>query len=344
MKHEFAPSRTAGAQERAVHEARSRAVHAVLAFFVAGMTSFAAHAQTSYPAKPIRIVAPSAAGSAADTLARTIAPALGERLGQAVIVDTRPGAATILGTEIVAKAAPDGHTLLIALPALTINPSIYKTLPYDAEKSFAPITQALSQANLIVCHPSLPARSVKELIALAKARPGELIYGSAGLGAASHLTIELFMLVTGTRMLHVPYKGPAPALIDLMAGRLTLAASSTIATLPHVRSGRLRAIGVTTAQRLPAEPGIPTIAEGGVPGFEAVTWFGPAAPAGTPADVIARLHKEIVAILTTPEVKERFAKDGGYVVASSPEEFERFMRAETIKWAKVVRAAGIKPE
>ena len=242
------------------------------------------------------------------------------------------------------RRAPDGHTLLIALPALTINPSIYKTLPYDAQKDFAPITQALSQSNLIVSHPSLPAKNVKELIALAKARPGDLVYGSSGVGAASHLTIELFMLMTGTRMLHVPYKGPAPALIDLMAGRLTLAASSTIATLPHVRSGRLRAVGVTTAQRLPSEPDIPTIAEGGVPGFESVAWFGPAAPAGTPRDVIARLHDEIVAIITAPAVKERFAKDGGYVVASTPEEFERFMRAETVKWAKVVQAAGIKPE
>ncbi|MGZ8203308.1 MAG: Bug family tripartite tricarboxylate transporter substrate binding protein [Burkholderiales bacterium] len=303
-----------------------------------------AHAQTAYPSKPIRIVAPSAAGSAADTLARTIAPLLAERLGQPVVVDTRPGAATILGTEIVAKAPPDGHTLLIALPALTINPSIYKTLPYDAHKDFAAITQALSQANLIVSHPSLPAKSVKELIALAKSRPGELIYGSSGVGAASHLTIELFMLMTGTRMLHVPYKGPAPALIDLMAGRLTLAASSTIATLPHVRSGRLRAVGVTTSQRLPSVPEIPTIAEGGVPGFESVAWFGPAAPAGTPKDVIARLHKEIVAIITAPEVKERFARDGGYVVASTPEEFDRFMRAEAVKWAKVVKAAGIKAE
>jgi tripartite-type tricarboxylate transporter receptor subunit TctC len=308
------------------------------------LASFAACAQTQYPVKPIRIVAPSGTGGAADVLARTIAPALSERLGQSVVVDTRPGAATIIGTEIVAKAPPDGHTLLIALPALTINPSIYKTLPYDAQKDFAPITQALSQSNLIVSHPSLPARNVKELIALAKSRPGDLVYGSSGIGAASHLTIELFMLMTGTRMLHVPYKGPGPALIDLIAGRLTLASASTIATLPHVRSGRLRAVGVTTAQRLPSEPDIPTIAEGGVPGFESVAWFGPAAPAGTPNDVIARLHKEIVAIITAPEVKERFAKDGGYVVASTPEEFDRFMRAETAKWAKVVQAAGIKPE
>jgi tripartite-type tricarboxylate transporter receptor subunit TctC len=319
-----------------------KAVRAAL--LLTAVVCVAAHAQTAYPTKPIRIVAPSAAGSAADTLARTIAPALGERLGQSVIVDTRPGAATILGTEIVARAAADGHTLLIALPALTINPSIYRTLPYDPQKDFSPITQALNQANLIVSHPSLPARNVQELIALAKSRPGELVYGSSGLGAASHLTIELFMLMTGTRMLHVPYKGPAPALVDLIAGRLTLAASSTIATLPHVRSGRLRAIGVTTAQRLESEPDILTIAEGGVPGFESVAWFGPVAPAGTPSDVIARLHKEIVAIITAPDVKARFARDGGFVVGGTPEDFDRFMRAETVKWAKVVKAAGIKPE
>ncbi len=316
----------------------------LISFGIAVVTSLNAHGQAPYPSRPLRIVAPSAPGSAADMLARTIAPQLAERLGQPVVVDTRPGAATIVGTEIVAKAPPDGHTLLIALPALVINPSIYKTLPYDAQKDFAAITQGLSQANLIVSHPSLPARSVKELIALAKARPGELVYGSSGLGAASHLTIELFMLMTGTRMLHVPYKGPAPALIDLMAGRLTLAAASTIATLPHVRSGRLRVVGVTTAQRLPSLPDIPTIAEGGVPGFESVAWFGPVAPAGTPRDVITRLHREIVAIITATDVKERFAKEGGVVVANSPDDFDRFMRAETMKWAKVVKAAGIKPE
>jgi tripartite-type tricarboxylate transporter receptor subunit TctC len=194
-----------------------------------------------WPAKPLRIVAPSAAGSAADTLARVVAPPLSERLGQPVVVDTRPGAATIIGTEIVAKSPADGHTLLIGLPALTINPAIYKSLSYDGLRDFTAITQGIRQPNLLVVHPSLPVRSTKELIALAKARPGELVYASAGIGAASHLTMELFMLQSGTKMLHVPYKGPTPGVIDLIAGRVSVMATSTTSTLTHVRSGRLRA-------------------------------------------------------------------------------------------------------
>ncbi len=315
----------------------------VAAMLLAGLQR-PAHAQSGYPARPVRIVAPSAAASAADTLARVIAPPLAERLGQPVVVDTRPGAATILGTDVVARSPPDGHTLLIGLPALAINPSIYKTMPYDALHDFAAITHAINQPNLFVVHPALPAKSAKEFVALAKARPGELSFASSGLGASSHLGIELFMLMTGTRMLHVPYKGPAPGLIDLMAGRVSLMAPSTIAALPHVRSGRLRAIGVTTAARVASLPDIPTIAEGGVPEYEAVSWFGVNAPAGTPQEVIARLHKEIVTILQTPDIRARFAKDGSEVVASSPEEFDAYIRAEAVKWAKVVKSAGIKPE
>ena len=185
---------------------------------------------------------------------------------------------------------------------------------------------------------------MKELIALAKARPGELVFASSGVGTASHLTIELFMLMTGTRMLHVPYKGPAPGVIDLIAGRVSLMSPSTIATLPQVRSGRLRALAVTTSKRLPSLPDIPTVAEGGVPGYESVSWFGLVAPAGTPKEVIARLHKETVAILMTQDVRERFAKDGTEIVASTPEEFDAYIRAEAVKWAKVVKRAGIKPE
>ena len=314
---------------------------ALIAFLIVAAT--AAHAQ-GYPNRPVRIIAPSSGGSAADTIARVVAPPLAERIGQPVVVDTRPGASTILGTDAVAKAAPDGHTLLVALPALAINPSIHKTLPYDGLRDFAAITQALSQPNLLVVHPSLPAKSVKELIALARARPGELVYASSGVGAGSHLTVELFLLMTGTRMLHVPYKGPGPGVIDLIAGRVALAAPSTIASLPHVRSGRLRALAVTTAKRVTGLPDIPSVAEAGVPGYESVSWFGFVAPGGTPKDVIARLHKEIVAILRAPEVTERFAKEGTEVVANSPQEFERYIGAEAVKWAKVVKSAGIKPE
>jgi tripartite-type tricarboxylate transporter receptor subunit TctC len=303
-----------------------------------------AHAQSGWPARPLRIVAPSAAGSAADTLARVVAPPLSERLGQSVIVDTRPGAATIIGTEIVAKSPPDGYTLLIGLPALTINPSIYQSLPYDGQRDFAAITQGVRQPNLLVVHPSLPVRSTKELIALAGSRPGELVYGSSGVGSGSHLTMELFMLQSGTRMLHVPYKGPTPGMIDLIAGRVSVMATSTTSTLPHVKSGRLRALGVTTARRAAGLPDIPTVAETGLPGYESASWFGFMAPAATPKEVIARLNREIVAILNQPEVKERFARDGADVVAGTPEAFDAYIRAEVVKWAKVVKAAGIKAE
>jgi tripartite-type tricarboxylate transporter receptor subunit TctC len=302
------------------------------------------HAQSAYPTRPIRIVVPTAPGSAGDTLARVLSQPLSERLGQPVIVDTRPGGGTIIGTEIVAKAPPDGHVLLLALPALAITPSIYRTLPYDALRDFAPISQSISQPNLFVVHPSLPVRSARELIAFAKARPGELAYASSGLGSSSQLTVELFLLMTGTRMLHVPYKGPGPGVIDLVAGRVALMASSTISSITHVRTGRLRAIGVSTAKRVPGLPDIPTIAESGVPGYESVSWFGLAAPAATPRETIDRLYRESVAILRTPAVQEQFARDGSLVVAGTAAEFDAYIRSETVKWARVVKSAGIKAE
>jgi tripartite-type tricarboxylate transporter receptor subunit TctC len=303
-----------------------------------------AHGQSAYPARAIRIVVPTAAGSAADTLARTLSQPLSERLGQPVVVDVRPGAGTILGAELVAKAPPDGHTLLIALPGIAINPSIYRTLPFDTLRDFAYITQCTSQANMFVVHPSLPAKSIKELIALAKARPGDLVYASSGVGTSSQLTIELFLLMSGTRMLHVPYKGPTPALIDLMAGRVSLAASSTVSSLPQVRAGRLRALAVSTTKRVPGLPDVPTVAEAGVPGYEAVAWYGLAAPAATPKDVTARLNREAVAIVRTPAIQEQFAKDGSIVVAGTGPEFESYVRSEMTKWARVVKSAGITPE
>ena len=302
------------------------------------------HAQSAYPTRPVRIVVPTSPGSAADTLARVLSQPLSERLGQPVIVDARPGAGTIVGTELVAKAAPDGHVLLLALPALAITPAIHRTLPYDPLRDFTAITQGISQANLFVVHPSLPAKSAKELIALAQARPGELVYASSGVGASSQLTVELFLLMSGTRMLHVPYKGPGPGVIDLIAGRVVLMAASTISSIAHVRAGRLRAIGVSTTSRVPGLPDIPTIAESGLPGYESVSWFGLAAPTGTPKDTIARLHRESVAILRTSAVQEQFAKDGSLVVAGTPAEFDAYLRSETVKWARVVKSAGIKAE
>ena len=262
-----------------------------------------------------------------------------------MVVETRAGAGTIIGSEIVARAAPDGYTLLMSPSTLAINPATYKKMPYDALRDFAPITQTHFVPNLIVIHPSLPAKSVKEVIALAKARPGEIMYGSSGHGTNPHLTIELFASMAHIRLLHVPYKGTAPGLVDLLAGRVAMMATSSMALIvPHVRANRLHALGITSATRSQALPDIPTIAEAGVPGYEAVQWSGMVAPAGTPREIINKLNKETVAILRTPEIRERFASDSAEVVASSPQEFAAFMKTETVKWAKVVKAAGIEAE
>lgn len=320
---------------------RTICLAAVLAWSAAPAVT---HAQSTYPTRPIRIVVPTSPGSAGDTLARVLSQPLSERLGQPVVVDARPGGSTVIGTEIVARAAPDGHVLLLALPALAITPAIYKTLPYDPLRDFAAITQGTSQANLFVVHPSLPVRSAKDLIALAKARPGELVYASSGVGSSSQLTVELFLMMSGTRMLHVPYKGPGPGVIDLVAGRVVLMAASTVSSIAHVRSGRLRAIGVSTSTRVPSLPDIPTIAESGLRGYESVSWFGLAAPAATPKETIARLNRESVAILRAPAIQEQLAKDGSLVVAGSAAEFDAYIRSETVKWARVVKSAGIKAE
>ena len=305
----------------------------------------AALAQDRYPSRPIRIIVPTAPGGPSDIGSRLIAEELTKRWGRPVVVETRPGAGTIVGSEIVAKAPPDGYTLLMSPSTLATNPASYKKMPYNALRDFAPITQTLFVPNLIVIHPSLPAKSLKEFIAFAKARPGEILYASAGHGTNPHLTIELFASMAGIRMLHIPYKGSLPGVVDLLAGRVALTATSSMANLiPHVRGGRVRALGVTTAKRTQALPDIPTIAEGGLPGYESVQWSGLLAPAGTPRDIITALHKEVVDILHMPEAKERLASVGTELVASSPEEFAAFIRSETVKWAKVAKAAGIEPE
>lgn len=304
-----------------------------------------AQAQDSYPSRVIRIIVPTAPGGPSDISARMIAQELSKRWGRQVVVETRPGAGTIIGSEIVAKAPPDGYTLLASPSTLAINPASYKKMPYDALHDFAPITQTLFVPNLIVIHPSLPAKSVKETISLAKARPGEILYGSSGHGTNPHLTIELFASMANIRLLHVPYKGTLPGLVDLLAGRVAILATSSMSlVVPHVRTGRLRALGVTAAARTQALPDVPTIAEGGLPGYEAVQWLGLLAPAGTPREIIARLHKEATAILRMPETRQRLASDSAEVVASSPEEFAAFLKAETVKWAKVAKTAGIQPE
>jgi tripartite-type tricarboxylate transporter receptor subunit TctC len=301
-------------------------------------------AQDNYPNRPIRMVVAIPAGSGTDAVARLIAQGLSERLGRQVVVENRPGAGTIIGNETVAKAKPDGYTLLMNGAALTIAPAMYKKLPYDTARDFAPITIAVSSPNLIAVHPSVPVKSVKEMIALARARPGQILFSSGGRGTNSHLATELFASMAQVRMTHVPYKGSTPGVVALMGGEVALMTNSMSTLLSHVRSGKLRALGVGSARRVAAAPDIPTIAEAGLPGYESAQWSGLLAPAGTPQEIIARLHKETVAILRVPEATERLASDGSEMIANSPEEFAAFFKAELVKWAAVVKATGMTPE
>jgi tripartite-type tricarboxylate transporter receptor subunit TctC len=297
-----------------------------------------------YPARSIRLVVPSAPGGGTDISARILAPRLSEYLGQQVVVDNRPGAGSMIGGEIVARAAPDGYTLLMGISTLAINPSLYRKVPYDTAKDFSPVSQAVSLSNVIVSHPSLPAKNVKELIAIGKAKPGQLNFASAGIGTSPHLSMELFLVMAGLKMTHVPYKGSGPAAVDTVAGHVMLMAPNMLTALPYIRTNRLRAYGVTGAKRSPGATDIPTIAEAGVPGYEAVQWYGVLAPAGTPRTVIDRLHAETVKALQQKDVRDKLATDGAEPVGSTPEQFAAYIRSETEKWAKVVKAAGIKPE
>ncbi|MBI4204150.1 MAG: tripartite tricarboxylate transporter substrate binding protein [Betaproteobacteria bacterium] len=303
----------------------------------------AAFGQADYPSRPVRIIVPSSPGGGTDILTRLITPRLTERLGQTVVVDNRPGAGSIIGNDVVAKSTPDGYTLLMGISTLAILPSMHKKLPYDAMRDLAPVTQAISAPNILVVHPSLPVKTVKELIAFAQKRPGELNYASAGPGTNPHLSMELFLSMTKIKMVHIPYRGLGPAMVDLIAGQVVAATSTMLAGLPHIRSGRLRALGLTGTKRNNALPGLPTVAEAGVPGYEAVQWYGLFAPAKTPREIIGKLHGAMTGVLHSPAVKEKFAADGAEPVGNTPEEFARFMRSETDKWAKVVRAAGLEP-
>jgi tripartite-type tricarboxylate transporter receptor subunit TctC len=300
-------------------------------------------AQT-YPSKPIRLIAPSSTGGGIDTLARILAQA-SSTLGQQIIVENRGGANGMIGTELAAKAAPDGHTLLLGFTgAIAVNVSLYSKVPYDPVRDFAPITQVASSPALIVAHPSLPVRSIAELIKLDKARPGQLTYGTGGTGTASHLTIELFNLTAGTRLLHVPYKGIGPALTDVLGGHISLMVSSPVSSQPHVQSGRLRGLAVTGRTRLAALPGVPTMIESGLPNFVSTSWFGVLAPAGTPPAIVARLNKDFVALLQRPDAREQISRTGADPVGDSPEEFAAYIKTEIAKWDKVVKAAKIKVE
>ena len=298
-----------------------------------------------YPSRPIRFVVAFPPGGGTDIIARSIAQKLSERLAQQVVVDNRPGAGGNIGTDVVAKSAPDGYTLLMGSAGpLAINASLFKTMPFDPIRDLAPVTLAASTPNVLVVHPSLKATTLKELIALARARPGEINFASSGYGTPAHLAGELFNSMAGVKLVHVPYKGASPALADLLGGQVQIMFSTMPPALPHVRDGKLRALAVTSAKRSPAAPELPTVDEAGLPGFEANTWHGVVLPAGAPPSIITRLNHEIVAILHLPEVMERLSSQGAEALGSTPEEFAAYIRSETAKWAKVVRESGAKAE
>jgi tripartite-type tricarboxylate transporter receptor subunit TctC len=302
-------------------------------------------ADAAYPEKPVRWVVPSTAGGGTDTSTRVIAPRLADFLGQNIVIENRGGASGNIGAEYVARAAPDGYTLLTCIASHASNASLMKKVPFDLARDFAPVSLLVTVPEMIISHPSLPAKNVKELVALAKSRPGELQYSTGGVGSIQHMAMELFLVMTGTRMLHVPYKATHPALMDTIAGHIHLTAVATLSALPQVRAGRVRAFGITSAKRMAVASDLPTIAEMGVPGYEAVQWFGMLAPAGTPREVVMKLHAGVLKALADPDVRKRFLDDGAEATPSkSPEDFGALIRAELVKWAKVVKDAGIKPE
>jgi tripartite-type tricarboxylate transporter receptor subunit TctC len=302
-----------------------------------------ASAAEAWPTKPIRMIVGFAPGGGTDTTARPIAQKLGDALGQQVIVDNRPGAAGNIATEIVTRANPDGYTIIMGtIAALAINPSLYGKLPFDPEKDLAPIIQAVDSTNILSLHPSVPANSVKELISLAKAKP--LNFGSSGVGGTGHLAGELFNMMAGVKMTHVPYKGGGPAMIDLVAGQVQLVFATAASAVPQIKAGRIKGLAVTTIKRSALMPELPTISEAGLAGFDANNWYGLLAPAKTPRPVIMRLNTEVAKILNMPDVKDFLFKQGLDAAPGTPEQFAAYMKSERAKWGKVIKAAGLKAE
>jgi tripartite-type tricarboxylate transporter receptor subunit TctC len=297
-----------------------------------------------YPAKPLRLVTPSSPGSGVDIVARIYAQQLAEAIGQQVVVDNRAGAGANLGAEIAARTAPDGYTLFIATPAHAINSSLYSHLNYDLMRDFSPVSLITTGQYVVVVHPSLPVKNVADLVALARSHPGKLSYGSGGRGNATHLAVELFDSKAHIRMLHVPYKGSGPALVDLISGQVQLMVANLTAGLPHVKTGRLRAIATTGPQRSPILPQVPTVSESGVPGYVVTSYYGILVPAGTPGDVIGRLHGATVRAMSAPGMRERLAAQGADPTSSTPEQFSAFLRQEIARWAKVVEAAHVRAD
>jgi len=305
----------------------------------------AADLGAGYPVRPIRFIAPNLPGGPTDILARLIAQKLSESMGQPIVVENRAGASGIIGTEAAAKSPPDGYTLVTGNNAtFGANVSLFKKLPYDPVKDFSPIVLVASQPNILVVHPSLPVKSVKELIAFAKARPGQLNYAGTGMGAAANMSAELFKSMTGTNMVGISYKSAAPALVELIAGQTQLMFATSLSVMPHIHANRVRALGVTTAKRTRAMPELPTIAEAGVPGFEASTWHGVFVPAGTPAAIVDRLNAEINRMLQLPDVRERLAALGAEIIGGTSREFADHIQREIPKWAKVIKETGARAE
>ena len=305
--------------------------------------SFATHAADTYPAKPVKLVIPFPPGGSNDVVGRVIATQLGERLGQQVVVDNRGGAGGVIGTEMVAKAPPDGYTLLFISSAFAANSALYK-LPYDPAKAFIPVAMIAAGPNVLAVAPTLPVNSVRDLIALARLKPGQLNYASAGIGSFQHLGSALFVSMAKVDVVHVPFKGGGPAMVDVIAGNTQIMLGSLVQTLPQIKSGKLKALGVGGQKRSPTLPEVPTISEAGVPGYDAVNWWGIIAPAGTPASIVSRLHRELGLIVQTTEMQKRFDSEAVEAIQMSSAEFGQYIEKETVKWARVVKDAGIKAE
>jgi tripartite-type tricarboxylate transporter receptor subunit TctC len=318
--------------------------------FLVAACALAAFASTAfsqdaanYPSRPVRVIVPFAPGGGLDISTRLIGQKLTEKWGQNIVVDSRPGAATIVGTEIASKAAADGYTLLMITTTFAINPGLYPKLPYDPVKHFTPVTQLNSQPNVIVVAPSSAAKSIKDLISLAKTKPGELTFASPGAGSAPHLSAEMFQRQAGVSMIHVPYKGIPPAVTDVLGGRVAMLFTTTISAAPHVNAGKLRAVAITSAKRQSSMPDVPTVGET-LPGYRAEAFQGMVAPAGVPQAIVNKLSAEVAHIVRLPDVAQRFELDGAEPVGSTPKEFAAFLKAEMQKWSKVIKDAGIKPE
>jgi tripartite-type tricarboxylate transporter receptor subunit TctC len=309
--------------------------------FAAAAMSASAHAAQPYPARSIRYIVPQAPGGSSDTLARIVVARLSESLGQQVVVDNRPGATGVIGAELVAKAPADGYTLIQVATSHATNPALGVKLPFDTLRDFAPITLLSRQPNVWIVHPSLPVRNMRELIALAKSRPGQIDFASSGTGGSQHLAGELLNVMAGIKLVHIPYKGSPPALIDVLGGRVPLMSSTLAPAMPHVRNGKIRALAVTGAKRSSAAPDIPTVAESGLEGYEAIAWQGVLAPAGTPREVVQRLHAELARIIAQQDARRMLAEQGYEPAGTSPEQFDAYIRTEIVKWSRVVKSAGI---